>query len=54
MDLLIDNADEEQQKVIKEWHDKVMEGLQKGGKTTESKSMLDYIHNKFVNEQQNN
>ena len=47
MNLLIDNANEEQQKVIKEWHDVVLEGLQKEGKTIDQGSMLEYIHNKF-------
>ena len=54
MGSLIDNADEEQQKVIKAWHDKVLDGLKKEGKSIEQGSILDYIHNKFFNEQQNN
>ena len=54
MNELIDQADTEQQKVIKKWHDKVWSGLQEGGKTMESGSMLEYIHNKFFSGQQNN
>lgn len=54
MNELIDNADEEQQKVIKAWHDKVMKGLEKGGKTLDIGTLWDYINNKFFNKQQNN
>ena len=54
MNSLINNADEEQQKVIKEWHDKVMKGLIEGGKTLDIGTLWDYIHNKFFSEQQNN
>lgn len=54
MNLLIDNADEEQQKVIKAWHDKVVDGLKKGQKSIEEGTLLAYIHNKFFSGQQNN
>lgn len=46
MNSLIDKANKEQQKVIKEWHDKVLEGLQKEEKAIEEGTLLDYIHNK--------
>ena len=54
MNLMIDKADKEQQKVIKEWHDIVLEGIQKEGKAIEQGSLLDYIHNKPFIQQQNN
>ena len=54
MDSLIDNADEEQQKIIKAWHDKVVDGLKKRQKSIEEGTLLAYIHNKFFSGQQNN
>lgn len=53
MNSLIDKANKEQQKVIKEWHDKVVAKLDDGVEI-EHGSLLEYIHNKFFNEQQNN
>ena len=53
MNELIDNADEKQQKVIKEWHNKVVAKLDDGVEI-EHDSLLEYINNKFFNEQQNN
>lgn len=47
MNSLIDNANEEQLSIVKEWHDKVLEGIQKEEKTMEPESMLAYIHKKY-------
>ena len=54
MNMLIDNTAEKQQKIIKEWHDMFLDGLKKEKKSIEEGSLVDYIHNKFFNEQQNN
>ena len=54
----INNADDGQIAIIKEWYDKVMEGLKKRseeGEETEAKGgLLEYIHNKPFIQQQNN
>ena len=54
MNELIDQADTEQQKVIKEWHDKVWSGLQEEGKTMEPESMLAYVHKKYYSTDNSN
>ena len=54
MTSLIDKADEEQQKVIKEWHDKIMAKLDNDEEQIEKDSLLAYIHNKPFIQQQNN
>ena len=51
MNNIIDNADEKQQSILINWHDKVMAGLKQGGKKMEPESMLAYIHNKFYNQE---
>ena len=46
MNKLIDEADEEQLSIIRKWHNKVWEGLQKERKPIEPDSLLIYVHNK--------
>ncbi len=43
------NADNAQQQIIKEWHDKIMTKMNDNGKGITSGSLLDYIHNHLVN-----
>ncbi len=47
MNKLIDNTNEKQQKILKDWHDKVKRGLDMGGKTIEKDSLWSYIHDRF-------
>ena len=54
MNSLINKADKKQQKVIKEWHEKVKKGLKEGEKTLDIGTLWDYINNKFFNGQQKN
>lgn len=54
MNNIINKTDKEQLCVIKEWHNKVLKSLKKRGITMETGSMLEYIHNKFFIQQQNN
>ena len=54
----INNADDGQIAIIKEWYDKVMEGLKKrseeGEETEAEGGLLEYIHNKPFIQRQNN
>ena len=47
LNVLIDNANEEQQKILKSWHDKVKKGLDAGGKLIEKNSLWSYIHDRY-------
>lgn len=48
----INKANEEQQILVLEWHDKAMKSLCQKGITMENNSLLDYIHKRFVEEKQ--
>lgn len=51
MNELIDQANTEQKIVIKGWHDKVITKLNHNAVQIEKDSLLDYIHNKFYNQE---